>query len=127
MKSNTQREGRWTRNGDFSSSVTRAKATPAVFDLKNNFMLSADYAFSKVKEIKLYTYSDLSFALAGDTKEIKDWLPHLGGHYNPRLRFGKGWVFSDKRLNEVETFLSAYLLRKGWIWYGKKSKSKVKH
>lgn len=59
----------------------------------------------KVLKIELKAYSDKSFAVIGETKDIKDKLKELGGRYNPNLSCGKGWIFSNKRKEEVETAL----------------------
>lgn len=63
-------------------------------------------------KIDLVNYSEKSFALFGDTKEIKDYLKNLGGKFNPYLNFegGKkaGWIFSNNAKSKVELFLKSY-------------------
>lgn len=46
-------------------------------------------------------YSAKSFAIVGNTKEIKDQLKSLGGRFNARLTCGAGWVFPASKRAEV--------------------------
>ena len=46
-------------------------------------------------------YSAKSFAIVGNTKEIKDQLKSLGGRFNARLTCGAGWVFPVTKRGEV--------------------------
>ena len=50
-------------------------------------------------------YSDKSFVVNGDTKPFKTELMSLGGRYNPSLRGGPGFVFPNKKENEVKEFI----------------------
>lgn len=63
-------------------------------------------------KIDLVNYSEKSFALFGDTKEIKDYLKEMGGKFNPYLNYngGKkaGWIFSNNSKTKVELFLKGY-------------------
>lgn len=58
-------------------------------------------------EIKLVEYSERSFAIIGDTKPIKDALKKMGGRYNPRLKCGAGWIFSNKSREQVAKYLKS--------------------
>ena len=62
----------------------------------------------KTGEINIVDYSEKAFAVIGDTKPIKDLLWSLHGKFNARLSCGAGWIFSKKRLTEVETALRAH-------------------
>ena len=53
-------------------------------------------------DIEIAEYSDKSFVVRGDTKPIKECLKALGGKWNPYLKGGKGWIFSNSRREEVE-------------------------
>lgn len=53
-------------------------------------------------DIEFYMYSERSFIVAGQTKSIKEDLKEIGGRWNRTL---KGWIFSIKRLEEVESYL----------------------
>lgn len=58
--------------------------------------------------VNIVNYSEKSFAVVGDTKPIKDDLKKLGGCFNGRLSCGAGWIFSNKKREAVEAFLSTY-------------------
>lgn len=51
-------------------------------------------------------YSAKSFAVIGDTKAIKDDLKRIGGCFNSRLSCGAGWIFSNKKREEVKKLLN---------------------
>ena len=55
--------------------------------------------------VELVEYSEKSFAIVGETKEIKDNLKELGGKFNKYLKCGSGWIFSNKRKETVLSFL----------------------
>lgn len=38
-------------------------------------------------------------------KKYKEEYKKLGGKYNPNLKVGKGWIFGQKRLEELKLFL----------------------
>jgi len=46
-------------------------------------------------------YTVKSFVVYGDTKVYKDKLKELGGRYNGNLSVGPGWVFSNKKKEEI--------------------------
>ena len=58
-------------------------------------------------EIQVIEYSDKAIAVIGDTKSIKEKLASIGGKYNRYLKCGEGWIFSKKKLPELEALLSA--------------------
>lgn len=51
-------------------------------------------------------YSDKSFVVSGSTKEYKEQLMALGGRYNPNLKTGPGYIFSNKKEQEVTEFVN---------------------
>lgn len=68
-------------------------------------------------KIYLFNYSARAFAVAGDTKPIKNILKSAGGRFNPRLShpttgqtFG-GWIFSLSRQSQVEGLLTGNGIR----------------
>lgn len=58
-----------------------------------------------MRNIQIVDYSDRAFAVIGETKPIKESLKALGGRFNPRLKCGAGWIFSNKRREKVEQFV----------------------
>lgn len=50
-------------------------------------------------------YSGKSFVVSGLTKEFKEQLMALGGRYNPHLTTGPGYIFSNKKEQEVTDFV----------------------
>lgn len=67
-------------------------------------------------EIKAIEYSDKSFMVHGDTKPIKEALKDLNGRWNPFLKLNgsivKGWIFSNKHKEAVETKLKLEVEKK---------------
>lgn len=59
------------------------------------------------KGLQLVDYSEKAVAIIGDTREIKKSLQELGGRFNPRLTCGAGWIFSKKRLNDLQALIGA--------------------
>jgi hypothetical protein len=57
---------------------------------------------------QIIDYSDKAVALVGNTKAIKDQLKKLGGRFNPRLTCGAGWIFSKKKLPELEQMVETF-------------------
>ena len=57
--------------------------------------------------INIIEYSERSFAVVGDTKAVKDALKKMGGSFNRRLSCGAGWIFSNKKREEVERFINS--------------------
>lgn len=57
-------------------------------------------------------YSDKSFVIRGeDTKKFKDTLKELGGKWNPSLKDGSGWIFSNTRKEQLEKFLEVLSMK----------------
>lgn len=61
--------------------------------------------------LKLIPYSDKSFAVTAEEKLPVELLEALYqyGSYNRFLKCGKGWIFSNKRLEQIKTLLAQYL------------------
>ena len=59
-----------------------------------------------VNDLKIVGYSDKAFAVIGETKPIKSQLAVLGGKFNPHLKCGAGWIFSRKKLDDVQNLLN---------------------
>lgn len=55
--------------------------------------------------LQIVNYSDKSFAVVGDTKRYKDVLKERGGKFNPMLRCGAGWIFSNKYREDIENLI----------------------
>lgn len=75
--------------------ITRIKYT-----LTNNETLET--------ELKFFTYSDKSIAIQMSEhfgKAMTEELTKLYGRYNPKLKIGPGWVFSNSRYPEIQTLL----------------------
>ena len=60
---------------------------------------------STAGEVNIIEYSEKAIAVVGDTKPIKELLKSLGGSFNARLSCGPGWIFSKKKLQELQTAL----------------------
>ena len=60
---------------------------------------------AKSGKIQIVDYSEKAIAVIGDTKPIKELLKSLGGSFNARLSCGPGWIFSKKKLQELQTAL----------------------
>lgn len=62
------------------------------------------------KPAYIVDYSKFSIAVLGDTKPIKDGLLALAGKFNSNLTYEdskqSGWIFSNKKRLEIETFLA---------------------
>lgn len=58
-------------------------------------------------DFEIVDYSDKSFAVVGDTKNIKDDLKRLGGRFNFRLSCGAGWIFPKTKMDDVKALLNA--------------------
>ena len=57
--------------------------------------------------INIIDYSERAFAVVGDTKAVKDALKKMGGSFNSKLSCGAGWIFSNKKREEVERFIQS--------------------
>jgi len=58
-------------------------------------------------KIKMEQYSPKSFVVIGDTKPYKDQIKKLGGKWNPSLKCGAGWIFSNHHTEKVKTFIQS--------------------
>lgn len=62
--------------------------------------------------IQILKYTEKSFVVVGDTKDIKEQLKLFGGKWNMFLKHPetkeplKGWVFSHKKLKDIEQLLN---------------------
>jgi hypothetical protein len=54
-----------------------------------------------MSSIKVEDYSSKSIVVYGETKIYKEKLKELGGKYNGNLSVGPGWVFSNKKKEEI--------------------------
>lgn len=63
-------------------------------------------ALANLEGVQLVEYSKKSFAIIGNTKQIKDALKDLGGRFNPKLTCGAGWIFSNSKRKKVRERLS---------------------
>lgn len=51
-------------------------------------------------------YSDKSFKISGDlTRNFKEDLKKYGGRFNPNLQGGPGWIFPNKTLSTLQSFV----------------------
>ena len=57
--------------------------------------------------LNIIEYSERSFAVVGDTKAVKAELKAMGGCFNGKLSCGAGWIFSNKKREAVEKFISS--------------------
>jgi hypothetical protein len=51
------------------------------------------------------SYTDLSFAVRGDTRPHADELRRFFGKFNPHLKGGGGWIFAVKHLEDVTKYI----------------------
>jgi hypothetical protein len=57
--------------------------------------------------MQIIEYNERSFAVIGEeTKNIITELKELGGGYNRYLKCGAGWIFSNKRRDDVEKLIT---------------------
>lgn len=77
-------------------------------------MNSQANASTSSSQIKVQEYSERSFVVCGNTKEIKDNLKELGGKYNSRLKDSvnkdatfSGWIFPKSKYPFVREWLEA--------------------
>jgi hypothetical protein len=58
--------------------------------------------------LNLSNYSEKAVKISGEgTKAHKEKLKEMGGKYNKYLQGGPGWIFSRRKLPELETFLTS--------------------
>lgn len=58
--------------------------------------------------IQVVDYSEKSFAVIGNSYEIREELAAAGGIYNKFLKCGPGWIFSNKHRDEVNNIIIEY-------------------
>jgi len=68
--------------------------------------------------LKVQKYSEKSFVVRGDTKEIKEKLKELNGKFNPHLQGGAGWIYPMKYLAKITTALYEIRGRGYIVWDG---------
>jgi hypothetical protein len=72
------------------------------------FVFLFEYASIMSLDMYVISYSEKSFKVEGnDTKKYRQELKDLGGKYNPRLKGGPGWIFSNKRRASIEHFIES--------------------
>jgi hypothetical protein len=52
------------------------------------------------------SYSDKSFVVRGDTKPHREQLLKRCGKWNPNLRGGAGWIFSNKHIDKIMLYIN---------------------
>ena len=61
--------------------------------------------------ITIQDYSERSIVVFGtDTKKYKDKLKEMGGKYNGNLSVGPGWIFSNKKKEEIQSWYDNLIL-----------------
>lgn len=61
--------------------------------------------------ITIQDYSERSIVVFGtDTKKYKDKLKEMGGKYNGNLSVGPGWVFSNKKKDDIQSWYDNLIL-----------------
>lgn len=64
-----------------------------------------------MSSITIQDYSDRSIVVFGtDTKKYKDKLKEMGGKYNGNLSVGPGWIFSNKKKEEIQSWYDNLIL-----------------
>jgi hypothetical protein len=58
-------------------------------------------------KVEIVDYSEKAIAVIGDTKPIKEQLKKIYGRFNPKLKCGAGWIFSKKRMPELQTLIAS--------------------
>lgn len=87
----------WLKNGDTTKPVTQRPEWEATV---------ADFGGLRIER-----YSDKSVVVRGDTKAHKDALKNLKGTFNPRLKGGEGWIYSNSRIDELKKAIPGILGR----------------
>jgi len=61
--------------------------------------------------ITIQDYSERSIVVFGtDTKKYKDKLKEMGGKYNGNLSVGPGWIFSNKKKEDIQSWYDNLIL-----------------
>jgi len=79
-----------------------------LFEEETQKEVKTETAQPQTGKINIIDYSEKAIAVIGDTKPLKEVLKSLGGSFNPRLNCGCGWIFSKKKLEEVQNALIKY-------------------
>lgn len=79
-----------------------------LFEEETKKEVKTETAQPQTGKINIIDYSEKAIAVIGDTKPLKEVLKSLGGSFNPRLNCGCGWIFSKKKLEEVQNALIKY-------------------
>jgi len=56
--------------------------------------------------MEIVDYTEKSFVLIGDTKNYKDILKEFGGKWNPNLKVGAGWIFSNTHKEKIQDWIN---------------------
>jgi hypothetical protein len=62
---------------------------------------------SGIMSLTLQDYSDKSVVVFGDTKKHKETLKEMGGKYNANLSVGAGWIFSNKKKDDIQKWVDS--------------------
>lgn len=60
----------------------------------------------ELKGLHYVDYSEKSFAIIGETKDVEELLRFFGGHPNAKLFCGAGWIFPKDKEQVVREFLN---------------------
>ena len=90
----------------FALSFLKRKTMEPAASVKINYTLSNDELFET--EVKIYDYTEKSVAVEATEhfgRAFTDKLKDLA-NYNPKLKFGKGWVLSKKKYPELQKLMT---------------------
>lgn len=75
---------------------------------ENNYGIGRDTSENKTSHLesniinlRVEKYSEKAIVVYGDTKTFSKELKQIGGYFNSRLRGGPGWIFSKKKLEDI--------------------------
>ena len=102
--------GKWNSNlkggsGWIFSNIHKDKVQNWISNLQEKKTELETYDENKIISVRLYKYSEKSFVVRGDTKEIKDTFKEFGGKWNSNLKDGGGWIFSNNKKDKVIEWL----------------------
>jgi hypothetical protein len=76
------------------------------FIIKRNEVVTSQNSSVSNEKVQIQSYTDKSFVVLGrKTKEFKDELK-VYGRFNPHLKCGPGWIFSNKDKDAVEKIVN---------------------
>ena len=58
-----------------------------------------------ITDLQVEKYTEKSFVVRGKTQNYAKSLRELGGKYNPALKGGIGWIFSNNAREKVDAFI----------------------